>query len=323
MDESDITTETETLPGKNRHDMLTITGKELPSGWPALSTSAQVNNAYLSIADIPDEERFSINHFSYNLRSEGHSLYYAATTHTPNPNHPQWQILSDEFTRIKPKVLLYEGPTNTWVAETKAESISKGGEAGFVSWLADTHNKNLSAEESIVVTRSLDLPFSELVVQLKENGYSNEDIGLLIISRWSFNLAEKAIEQKTDLVEAEKTFQRNFEDNTSNIMAELRLVPRHDGKEWTYERAKQEYQDKTGKVLTFATNNNQNQGDNYLSTLNGIVTTTNDLRDKHMIFTIASTVKEFGSVMAIAGSMHPIRQESALKELFDQPKTTN
>lgn len=293
---------------------LNLSGQELPKNWPEIMSFVDQEKA---LEDAGAYEDWSpVEPFSISLENArtGKRLEYLAITHTQTPEHEQFDQIEERFNTTNPDIVLYEGPENSRLKFTgdvsREEVIRKGGEVGFVQWLAYKNE---------IPMKSLDIQFDDWVEGFRQQGYSNEEIATFEIARDFFATAEHVREDKDK--EGKSKYDLDKLDNElmfEEFKQRLDNLPRSDGQEWTYDLINEEYKKitKTDFDLTLANNNATSGEKNYVNAMRKMFTDEDKFREKYMIDQITSALKTHDKVFAEAGSSHPIRQRKALEEFM-------
>lgn len=239
-----------------------LSGKELPKDWPEISSFEDYQTKVDELSQ-GQEGWNTIDGFSIRLKHpSGKQLDYLAVAHSQKPEHHQFAQIEERFNQLNPDIVLYEGPEDKSIFTddtTKDEIISRGGEVGYVKWLA--YKKGIEAH-------SLDIQYDDWIKGFQEQGYSNEEIAAYNAGRIYYARAEHMRKDGLDL--SEVSDEGNFDDD---IKKDLEKLPRKDGQEWTFDLLNQEYKKATGVDLSLSTNNALNADGSYVSLMRNMFLT--------------------------------------------------
>lgn len=266
--------------------------------------------------EVPDDEIIKTRSFDLETQ-EGRSLKYLAVRHSTNSDFGQHQAMQAEFLNFRPDLVLYEGPENPLVDTSRDEAIQRyGGELGLARWLVVQANKNLEANDSPVEAHSFDLTSEDWVNGFKTRGYSNEEIAIFDVARRVYRESTNAIKNGQEMGTVETSFENQFSEPSiqGNLSYELDLLPRSDGKAWSYELLKEEYRQRTGQDLTFDVNNEMNVEKSYITTLKKMFDDELTFKDEVMAKKIEEALKTHKRVLVVAGSGHAIAQKPILEK---------
>ncbi len=266
--------------------------------------------------EVPDDEIIKTRSFDLET-TDGSKIKYLAVRHSTNADFGQHNVMQAEFLNFEPDFVLYEGPENPLVDTSRDEAIQRyGGELGLARWLVVQINKNLESDNKPIEAHSFDLTSEDWVKGFRDGGYTNEEIAIFDVTRRVYREATNAIknDQKADI--AEMSFQSQFSEPAiqGNLSYELDLVPRSDGKAWTYDLIKEEYKQRTGQELNFGGNNEMNVETSYITTLKKMFDDELTFKDEIMAKKVEDAVKTHKKVLVVAGSGHAIAQKPILEK---------
>ncbi len=298
-------------------EIRTISGKMLPDGWPEVAPRSEYGKVAATL-DINKGE-LPITKFSYELENGDKRLLYLALQHSRSLQNPQFSIIEEQFNIFKPQLVILEiqGSQLPPVRPTKEQSTKEFGEVGFMEWLVDQHNKHLEPNEKDIEIVGGDIPYQKWIDEFRRIGYSNEDIMVFDILRDLYYMASIASSQGQDVANAEREYVKKLREGfdldakSNKTAAAASRLPRSDGKKWSLELLKQEVKRHTGKDLSFDIN--------YSIDLQKMFDDQSEFRDRYIILRIVEALKKYDRVMVLMGVAHPIRQEKALRQLFETP----
>lgn len=316
MDESSLSTAEHDINYEVIKD-TSLSGKELPSGWPKLATWEEHDKARGTAQGLE-----VVKQLSYELKNGDKSLLYLAVEHSKVSTHPQFDFIEQQFNQFAPNVVLYEGPWNPSVEEFREEAVSKyGGDPGFVRFLVKKHNESLSTGEAHIKVDSTDMPIEQVVQEIQKRGYSNEEILLNDVFSWVY-LHANLIKQDKRLNSEEKTqrlvqeqqklveqLSRNYTDSRNPINFEK--LPRSDGHEWTWQLVEEEIKRLTGQDFNLNLNGRE------FPRFRQIFDEIGEFRDQYVVRKITENCRNNNKVMVVMGSAHPVREKQALSEFFE------
>lgn len=283
-----------------------ISGKELPVSWPEIDSFEEYRQKVNELS-AGQEGWDTINGLSVKIEHpSGKKLDYLAVAHSQRPKHPQFAQIEERFNQMDPDIVLYEGPESHSVFTndvTKDEVIARGGEVGYIQWLA--HQKGIE-------TRSLDIQYDDWIKGFLQLGYSNEEIATYNVARIYYARAEHMRKDGWKLEEISD--EGNFDEQ---ILRDLDKLPRADGQVWSFDLINQEYKKITGQNLSLATNNALNADGSYVALMRKMFTDEDAFREVYMVNEIADTLRTHDRVFAAAGSKHPAVQKKALEQFME------
>lgn len=294
-----------------------LLGNELPSDWPKITPDVEYQNRFEGFTPGVDHP---IEKFSTTLEQGPKKLIYLAVEHTNNPENPQFDALEQNFKEVSPQIVLHEGPPNAAAIQDRETSI-KYGETAFLHFLVQEHNANLQAGEEQIAIESTDMPDNEWVQEFQNSGHTNEEIGTYDVLR-KVNVVAEQIRRNTKLSDEERTsaleelgkkINSDFivyisEKGFPNLFTQL---PRQDGKAWNTETIQEEVKRQTEQDL------NADLSQQKIPKFKQMFDEETEFRDKYVLKKIVDKVKQKDKVMAVMGSSHVLREESALREFFD------
>ena len=148
-----------------------ISGKELPEGWPKILTPEDEMDAYDAMYEEGDDRSLppknpQIVRLSYELKNADKRLRYFAVMHQrdmkgpDDPNTKQYDVLEQQFNASPPQLVLYEGIMDGKDRQLTREEAIQLGEPAFMLYLVQQHNGALKDGESRIEIESGDEEFN-------------------------------------------------------------------------------------------------------------------------------------------------------------------
>lgn len=301
-----------------------ITGKDLPVGWPQIASWEEEQKAYESLYDVGEDRSKPPTHqpidkLSYTLVNGNKQLRYLAVQHvfgSENRNHPQFAALKENFDRHKPQIVLYEGPQGNPMTMTEEDAYLRG-ESAYIQYLVLEHNKNLPVGEQEIIMESCDIQPQEEVEEYRKRGYSNEEIAASEVLRWMYyevqgikNTPGLTDEQKSQKIQE---LQEKYDTNPLGPVSPdfSSRVPRADGQQWSTALMKAEIERQTGQSLKVDFNYLE------LPRFKQMFEEAREFRDTYVVRKIAEASRKYDRVMVVMGSGHAIRDKQALEDFYE------
>lgn len=291
-------------------------GKALPSGWPSFPSVAEADKIY---EGFKRGEELMVDKYSYELAQGDKRLLYLAVEHPGEyTNHPQFNVIKEKFREFKPQVVLIEGQLmSDFTARSEAEAVEIDEEVGFVRYLTDQHNAALAPGEEPIEIKSGDTPNPVWVQEFQKRGYSNEDVAVYVLARNIYGTGIR-IKRNKEMSETDKATELNKaldsyrKDPVQYIYDEL---PRTNGRKWKPRHVAREARRLTGQDISLDLDYTTHP---VLSEMREV---DSQIRDAYIVKEIEKAVRDNDRVLTLMGGAHPVRQEAALRQLFDSTET--
>jgi len=250
------------------------------------------------------EQYSEMNHsvpYKYILGRDNQFLYFFGSQHTYDQNNPQFSELENFWNDFKLKttgknrIVLTEGGVRP-VRRSIDESISKDGEMGFLTFLANNIDISVFSPE---------IPDKILFNKLAET-FSKEEVAYWDFARICYQWNQMA--EKPDFIPYVQGF---LDDNTRNV-------------KWDDFIFSLPHMISIHKKL-FGTAFNENEKDFFYSIINPTINRTvinrisrdeeTDIREIHILQEIERYWSEGQNIFILYGSSHAVRQEAALREV--------
>jgi hypothetical protein len=300
--------------GAGREPPKSLGGKLLPPGWPSIAPKSHLDEAYRTFKRGED---LMVDKYSYDLSHGDKRLRYLAVEHSRDPNHPQFKHIKEKFAEFKPQVVLFEGQArNYFTVRSEKEAVEANEEVGLLSYLVDQHNAALQPGEEPIKIISGDIPDDVWISEFQKLGYSNEDIAVFNLARSIYGEVIR-IDRNTSISETDKTAARREaearfrKDPVSFIDPGL---PRSNGRKWKSKHLAAAVRRLTGQDISLDIDYTRHPD------LREMFNAESVFRDVYQVKKIEEAVRGNDRVFAMMGSAHPIRQEGALRQLFDEAK---
>lgn len=230
--------------------------------------------------------------------SKGGQLHYFGVSHTNDPEHSQFEQIEEDFYRIQPTMVFYEGPARSLPNDPTA-AIQEAGEAGLIRYLA--------TEQNVAVARLEPSRQAEIDMLLEQ--FTPEQVKLFYILRQVSEL--RMVWKTTSKTQLQKAVMQSI-DQLSVFDGLKTVITTMDDFESSYRRYWQTPTqwwnvpsqwfhpvltiEETGGVFT-----------------NDVHRTASTFRNRHMVQVLANAVNQGHRVMAMVGKGHLPLQAHALE----------
>jgi hypothetical protein len=204
------------------------------------------------------------------FKSNSKRIIFFGSIHSKS--NQQIEKIEKSLFKLNPEVILIEGNYNKADFNSKQESIEKGLEMGFVSFLA---------KEKQIKLESNDPPFSQDLAFVKEKYGEEVCFAYFFLRNKNFNIPKEHILKEIK----ENTSWENFDYSIKNLKKIIKEILNEEHK------AKKDYSDyfdPTKKINLF----------------NKISFELSDFRDEYMIKKIKETLKKHNKIFIIKGVYH-------------------
>ena len=229
------------------------------------------------------------------------SLYYVGVTHTNAPQHPQFDQIEEDFYRIQPTIVFYEGPERS-LPTTRNSAIEKAGDPGLIRYLATQQQIPIAPLE----------PSRQAEINILLERFTPEQIKLFYVLRQVTELRERwGTTSKAQLQQAVVRSINQFSgfDGLKTVITDMDDFETSYQKHWqsstNWWQVPQQWfhpvltVEETGGIFT-----------------NDIHRTASTFRNQHMAQVIADAVNQGHRVMATVGHSHLPLQAPALECLI-------
>ena len=237
--------------------------------------------------------------YTYELKKGNKKFICLGSSHSNDPESPEFKLFKKEFIKLKPQVIFVEGNHEKvdWLDKCKSEEYAiKIDEMAFLSYIAQKKKIPVLSWEpgEVAEIKILDKKFSRKNIFAH---YMLRLIGQYIQIGKPKDYFEFAIKEFEKLTKW-RGFDYSFE-NLKKIHKELF------GFNLTLSKSKVQLY----SLPPFPIKND--------SVLNKIAAESSKLRDKHAVKVILKSFKKYDRVLAIMGGSHAIMQEPVYREYFD------
>ena len=109
---------------------------------------------YFNLPTIKSRVPFKDTSYTLELNIKQGNLYYFGTTHTNNPENPQFETIERKWNEFQPTIALSEG--GIWALEKSRElAIIKHGEQGLIRYLAARDKIPIKSIEPVMTQEAL------------------------------------------------------------------------------------------------------------------------------------------------------------------------
>lgn len=239
---------------------------------------------------------------------EDAQLRYVAAHHGGDIDSPTFRTVKQLFDEFRPQVVIVEGVPNegkispAWYVDFAREKAKTGfrqggGETAYAAFLA------YQSGIDFVPAEPMD---SEKAAGLKAKGYSDMDyIG------WSTAQV---------LTGSSRLTAENVSTLLPRIMEQSAKAAGLDPAPYTFEAFKNWYAEKTGNAFDFNESRKLNLSPDKDGTfLQQLTQAVDDVREPHIVKTVAAQMEKFDRVLVVYGSSHLAKQEKVYRRMLGKP----
>lgn len=233
------------------------------------------------------------------LKKNNKELFWFSGIHCNDPNHRMFEDIKREFLTFKPDLVLVEGYTDKYFYSNEKEAILKGGEPGFVVYLAKANN---------VPVENIEPPLADQYEYLLQK-FCKEDILAMYVLRQTVQYQRESENIEIDFLKSiigyiNNTRKNGFPIDTETIDHEFvsNLLEPYIG----FKVNNSNWKDIKANDLVYLEDN----------ILHSIWKETIKHRDDHCVGLISEKMKEYDRIFIMMGADHIKNQKDRLKELF-------